>query len=418
MERKIKLSVIIPVYNTEDYLESCLDSLFIQKYQDIEYILVDDGSTDNSLNICKKYADKDKRFVVIHKQNGGPSSARNLGIENAKGEYITFVDSDDFVSYDAYKKIANLLEKNNNPDVLVFGGKLVPEYAPQYMWDKVNTRDVVYTEFNPSILYNEIGARPFLWLQVVKKSIIIDNKIKMDESINLGEDQLFQIEFFPFTKNIVFVSDKFYHYRWQRGNSIMEQYSNDKIRKLMQHANLVRKVFTTVFTNKYNEDMKRATLVWSIFFMYGDLVNLLEENQAKVASELVKVWKEFKYTEYINSIDIWGKERLNQILLMSEIDKDKRIENYEIAIEELNQEINVLKQNPKYKKISKQSKMTRNIKAVFSCVKKYGLRRTIKSFFACVKTYGFFQTFKIFFSTIQKYGESYTLEKIETRIKK
>lgn len=418
MERKIKISVIIPVYNTEDYLETCLDSLFLQKYQDVEFILVDDGSTDNSLNLCNKYAAKDNRFVVIHKENGGPSSARNIAIENAKGEYITFVDSDDFVSYNAYQEIANLLNKHENPDALVFGAKLVPEYAPQYMWDKVNTRDVVYNEFNPSVLYSEVGARPFLWLQVVKKSIIVDNKIKMDESINLGEDQLFQIEFFPFTKKVVFVSNKFYHYRWQRGNSLMAQYSRDKIKKLLQHVNLIKKVFTSVFTNKYSIEMKRATLVWSIFFMYGDLRNLLEQEQAKVASELVKVWRTFKYKDYLKQVDVWGKLRLNQIILMSEIDRDKRIENYEKAILEITQEIEELKKDPQYEKLINQNKHVGKIKALFSCLKTYGLRRTLKGFFSCVKSYGLIKTFKIYFSTTEKYGVDYTLQKIETRIKK
>jgi len=418
MERKIKISVIIPVYNTEDYLESCLDSLFLQKYQDVEFILVDDGSTDNSLNLCNKYAAKDSRFVVLHKENGGPSSARNIGIAKAKGEYITFVDSDDFVSYNAYQEIANLLSKHENPDVLVFGAKLVPEYAPQYLWDKVNTRDVVYNEFNPSVLYSEVGARPFLWLQVVKKSIIVDNKIKMDESINLGEDQLFQIEFFPFTKKVVFVSNKFYHYRWQRGNSLMAQYSSDKIKKLLQHVNLIKKVFTSVFSNKYSIDMKRATLIWSIFFMYGDLTKLLEKDQAIVASELVKVWRAFKYKDYLKQVDVWGKVRLNQIILMSELDRDKRIENYENAILEITQEIEELKKDPEYEKLMNQNKKVGKIKSLFSCLKTYGLRRTLKGFFSCVKSYGLIKTFKIYFSATEKYGVNYTLEKIETRIKK
>ena len=418
MDRKIRISVIIPVYNTSDYLESCLDSLFLQKYQDIEYILVDDGSTDNSLELCKKYAAKDSRFVVIHKENGGPSSARNLAITNAKGEYITFVDSDDFVSYNAYEKIANLLESNNNPDALVFGANLVPQHAPQYMWDKVNTRDIVYKEFSPSILYNEVGARPFLWLQVMKKSIILDNNIKMDESINLGEDQLFQIEFFPFAKNVVFVSDKFYYYRWQRGNSLMSQYSSNKLKKLLQHVVLVKKVFSAVFSNKYSIEMKRSTLVWSIFFMYDDLLKLLEEEQAIVASKLVEVWNTFKYKDYLKQVDIWGKLRLNQIILMSEPNRDKRIDNYQKFIDELSQDISELKNHPDYKKVIAQQKKTSIIKGFFFSVKKYGLFKTIKIFFSCVKTYGLFKSIKMYSSTVKKYGVNHTIDKINTRIKK
>ena len=125
----IKISVVIPVYNTEQFLGACLDSLFLQKFREIEYILVDYGSTDGSLALCRKYEEKDSRFVVIHKENGGPSSARNLAISKARGEYFTFVDSDDFLRTDAYERIDALLKKHNNPDALIFGANLVPEYG-------------------------------------------------------------------------------------------------------------------------------------------------------------------------------------------------------------------------------------------------------------------------------------------------
>ena len=104
------ISVIVPIYNVEQYLEQCLDSIISQTYSQLEIILVDDGSTDSSGQICDKYARKDERIVVIHKTNGGLSDARNAGISVATGEYISFIDSDDYIATDMYNKMIKIFK--------------------------------------------------------------------------------------------------------------------------------------------------------------------------------------------------------------------------------------------------------------------------------------------------------------------
>ena len=112
------ISIIIPVYNVEQYLDKCLQSVIHQTYQDIEIILVDDGSSDNSGILCDKWQEKDSRIKVIHKSNGGVSNARNVAIEQANGEYLMFIDSDDIVSDDLCKVLFEML-KNNNADISI-----------------------------------------------------------------------------------------------------------------------------------------------------------------------------------------------------------------------------------------------------------------------------------------------------------
>ena len=120
-----KVSIIVPFYNSEAYLSRCIDSILAQTYSDFELILVNDGSIDNSGNICEEYAHKDSRIIVIHKENGGTSSARNIGIEKSRGEYITFVDSDDTIypnylctfSYNADFEVAGLETIGSNNDI-------------------------------------------------------------------------------------------------------------------------------------------------------------------------------------------------------------------------------------------------------------------------------------------------------------
>ena len=116
----VKVSIIVPVYNVEKYLSKCLESLINQTLKDIEIICVNDGSTDNSLSILKEYANKDSRIKIIDKQNEGVSVARNTGIEVATGEYLIFVDSDDYLVENACEKALNTIEHNNS-DICIFG---------------------------------------------------------------------------------------------------------------------------------------------------------------------------------------------------------------------------------------------------------------------------------------------------------
>ena len=107
------VSIIVPIYNKEKYLEKCLDSILGQTYRDLEIILVDDGSTDNSLAICQRYAEKDPRIKIYHKPNGGVSSARNLGLEKSTGKYISFVDPDDFIHSEFIERLEMMLVQSD-----------------------------------------------------------------------------------------------------------------------------------------------------------------------------------------------------------------------------------------------------------------------------------------------------------------
>ena len=115
----LKFSIIVPVYNVQDYISECIDSIVSQTFPKYEIILIDDGSTDESGQICDKYADIYNNIKVIHKTNGGLSDARNIGIEHAEGEYLIFVDSDDYIESKALKQFYHVLESANNPDILI-----------------------------------------------------------------------------------------------------------------------------------------------------------------------------------------------------------------------------------------------------------------------------------------------------------
>ena len=143
-----KLSIIVPVYKVEQYIHKCVDSILNQTFKDFELILVDDGSPDNCGNICDEYAQKDERIRVIHKENGGLSDARNFGLQEAKGEYVSFIDSDDWIDFDLYSDILSYADENNL-DVVCFdvyevkGEKI--KYNNRFNENKVfNGKDALY----------------------------------------------------------------------------------------------------------------------------------------------------------------------------------------------------------------------------------------------------------------------------------
>lgn len=224
---KLKLSVVVPVYNVEKYLPECLDSLINQTYKNIQIICVNDGSTDNSLEVLNRYKEKDNRIIVVDKQNGGVSSARNAGIESSNGDYITFIDADDYVDLDAYKNCVNIINRNN-ADMLAFGFISEPShesYTP-FVTDKL---------YDPlGCLENEFDTYCSVCYKVIRRSILVDENIRFFEDVSYGEDDLFSKMVMPNAKVVVGCSNAYYHYV-SRGTPTEVKYPVEK--KLVSAVN-------------------------------------------------------------------------------------------------------------------------------------------------------------------------------------
>lgn len=192
---RIRLSIIIPVYNAEPYLKKCLNAIATLDCEDIEVLLIDDGSSDLSGSICDGYSNKDVRFHVYHQKNKGVSSARNLGLEKAKGEWITFVDADDLPT-------ECLLEycPNQESDLVCFNWKYTTGesekerlYENQYSGE----RKKIFLEKH---LVDFIFRTP--WAKLFRRSIIVHNNIRFDERFRLGEDNLFVLDYLNYCEDI------------------------------------------------------------------------------------------------------------------------------------------------------------------------------------------------------------------------
>lgn len=207
------VSIIVPVYNVAPFLEQCIQSIVSQSYPDFECILVDDGSSDGSEKICDQWKTKDNRIKVIHQTNQGVSSARNHGLSVAKGEYIAFIDSDDWVEYD-YLEI--LMSKMNYKDCDLSVGGMTANYKDGSI--KISSYKDCRIEISSkeSSDFIEVESLYLLFGPVIKiyKKIIIDQfKIQFDSNLSYGEDLLFNYEYLLHIKTIYTTKMKHYHYR-------------------------------------------------------------------------------------------------------------------------------------------------------------------------------------------------------------
>ena len=210
------ISIIVPVYKVERYLPRCIESIIKQTYTNFELILVDDGTPDRSGMICDMYAEKDSRIRVIHKENGGVSTARNTGIDAAKGEWITFVDSDDWVNCVFLKSF--LENEVNDADVLVGSYNMVRTRIQTCVNADCEVDTYNYSDDVAKTLESFMFVVP--WGKMFKTDIIKENQIKFPVGIKWGEDSHFVTEYLTFCKKIKFVRNAVYNYNCINQSSI------------------------------------------------------------------------------------------------------------------------------------------------------------------------------------------------------
>ena len=225
MEKDL-ISVIVPVYNVEKYIKRCIDSIINQKYTNLEIILVDDGSPDNCGKICDEYAKKDNRIKVIHKENGGVSSARNAGLEVANGKYITFVDADDWVEHQYIEQLARVMIEKQ-ADYVTCGYNRV--YANQNEKINYSGRIIEYTpkEYLVKLLNVQLGYG-FCHMKLIKRNVIKDKRFY--DKLIVGEDAFFNVELCENMKKITILEKTLYNYRFNE-NSIVRTYDEDYAKK-------------------------------------------------------------------------------------------------------------------------------------------------------------------------------------------
>ena len=286
------ISVIVPIYNVEKYLEKCIQSIINQTYRNLEIILVDDGSTDNSGEIADKYKKLDNRIKVIHKINGGLSDARNKGCEIATGEYISFIDSDDYIDLNMYENL--IKEFKDNIDIIVYG-----RYVEFENYTRIECPDNSVMNNREALIALDSfkGFDMAAWDKLYRKEVIKDLKFPFGKK---NEDYFYTYKAFDKAKRIKTMSKPFYHYV-QRQNSISRsknvpfdaiEGSREQVEYFEKnHPDLIEIAYTTLFfsyVSIYNVCVRQN-------------IELNVDQRKKFKKECKKIIKYILKNEYIST---------------------------------------------------------------------------------------------------------------------
>nr|WP_294671387.1 glycosyltransferase family 2 protein [uncultured Ruminococcus sp.] len=300
------ISIIVPVYNTENYLEKCLYSLVNQTYKNIEIIIVDDGSPDNSMNIIQKFVLADNRVKVISQKNQGLSGARNTGMNNTNGDYIMFIDSDDWIEIDTCEKAINASEKYN-ADVVFWS--YIKEFSnsqkDNYLFDKT---EIIWSEkninqlsrrmvglvgdelANPQSIDNLVTA----WGKLYKKSVIGDVRFT-DTKIIGTEDALFNIEVFLGINSAVYIPDLLSHYRKDNESSLTHNYKKKLVSRWREMYSRIKFLLDrNDMSREYYDALKNRIC----FGLIGLGINLAEDKKMSFKEKKKEIYNILSMKHY------------------------------------------------------------------------------------------------------------------------
>lgn len=323
------VTVVVPVYNVEKFLERCIKSIINQTYTNIEIILVNDGSTDGSLDICYKMSKQDKRIQVITQENQGLSEARNAGIRNANGKYICFIDSDDFIHKDYIKLLVESLI-NNDADISVCDFYYIDEN--NNMWPRKEKKCATYSNIEAirDILCGEQNTEVMTWNKLYKLSLFKENNIYFPKG-KLHEDNFTTYKLYYYAKKISLISDRLYYYM-QRANSIMGSKFNLGRLDIYEAIKEAKTFFKERQIN-LDDELEAYEAIIKIYILDNMIRSDFHgKEKEELVNEFKKNKKDYLKNKYVSKIlklaifCIVGNGRIYEILL-SVYSKIKKIKN-------------------------------------------------------------------------------------------
>lgn len=308
------LSVLIPAYNTSKFIKSCLNSIVCQSYGNIEVIIVNDGSTDNTAEILDSYAKKDSRIKIINQKNGGVSSARNTALKHAHGEFVTFIDADDSVPENAFKTMVELM--SDDIDMIVFSHneirlKSKPKHEKPNEFINKDDIDQRFQDFDNVIWWP--------WAKIFRRSIIAENNLEYDTSMTFGEDHIFNLLFAKHIKGRALISDKIvYNYHFIRGGLSskyypemhnMQKYIYFKIADYFGGQDLMPRKYQSFYAGNYLKGCVEYYIAWlpmkksaekieECFRIYADITDA-ETLKEFFSDKLISCIKNNDYNEFV-----------------------------------------------------------------------------------------------------------------------
>lgn len=306
----VRVSIIVPVYNVEKYIERCLKSLVNQTLKDIEIIIVNDDTPDNSMNLCQEYAKKDNRIKIFNKKNEGLGLTRNYGINQASGEFIAFVDSDDFVEKNFYEKMYESAIRNNSD--IVFAEYKIYTYNNEIKYTNagkipfnnecVKPKEVLYSMLNiKTDEYNNSNMGMSVWRAIYKKKIIEKNDIVfVSEREYISEDICFNFDILENSNLVSFAKGTYYYYCYN-SVSLSHSYRKDRMEKT---KNLIHKLIEKAKISNEYEKMKTGLNDLFVSYVHGIIkqeVNNKQLNFKQKKNNINKILDDIELREALNN---------------------------------------------------------------------------------------------------------------------
>ena len=309
----VKISIVVPVYNTGSMLDRCIKSILNQSMKEIELIIVDDGSTDESPKLCDDFAEEDKRVKVIHKKNEGVSVARNIGIQAAQGEYIGFVDSDDWIDENMYSNMYCGAKK--------YGADIVMCDATTKYDDKPSEPDTIAqlpgsciltkTDIYPSLLMEMAGA---VWRCIYSRKLLTENNIIFPVGLKFSEDRIFNILAMGECRNL-FYTKKSYYYRYVRKGSAVNKYYENMPEMVLDARKRTMEAIDEAWDgdHKYKAMYEDQTAGFALTAINNEFY---KDAESSFRQRYNKVKKLCSAPEIINAIAVSGRNDIRSRLIM------------------------------------------------------------------------------------------------------
>lgn len=278
-----KISVIIPVYNVKSYLNKCIESVANQTYQNLEIICVDDGSTDGSSDLIDIWASKDSRIKPIHKENGGVSSARNAGLKIATGDYITFVDGDDYLETSAYQSIMEC--NDNNADIIIFGFK-TDFYSKKIKFLKSKTTKCIQCFVSKKDIFDKDLYKHMhnsICNKLFKRFVV--QECAFDENMKLAEDLYFCLDAYKYANTFQFVDANPYHYIFV--DTAKKYMDNSAEKSIQRNIDLSNRMIQLGKDKQEAESQLKTDIIMTAYASLSEIINYTDYS---VAKEIMKEW--------------------------------------------------------------------------------------------------------------------------------
>lgn len=316
-----KISMIIPVYNAEQYLKKCVDSVRAQTYGNLEIMLVDDGSTDSSGELCDAYAEKDERILVVHKENGGLVSAWKAGVKECSGEYVSFLDSDDWINPEMLSEMSAYLTGNDRE--MVISDYIIERDggSQEYVWQKLAPGEYGRKEIEEKIFPCLLGQEERYitisrCMKLISKRLISENGNYTDPAIIVGEDTTIMLPVLLDCQRIVAMDHKaYYHYLYVK-ESMVHKYNEkltENIRKLIQTTDRILK---DKFTGDKLEEQKKHLDQESILWYFLVLKNEARGNPSGYRRNILKLCRSEEIRDLVKRTEITVNQPANKLLYL------------------------------------------------------------------------------------------------------